>query len=135
MDYIQEKKKPKQSNTFRSMTDRQRIHIGMINSYNVLTKKAKFVDVVESSVPLFAHLMDGGLRKKDIDMMIEYFKEIEEYEKCIELSFISTEWFNDDGSVIQKPECECDMPSFGYEYNDDMVCSTCNKRLFYERDN
>jgi hypothetical protein len=117
------------------MTDRQRIHVGMVNSYNILTKKAKVMDIIESSIPIFAHIVDHGVKKYEIDLMISYFESIEEYEKCIELKCISQLLFNDDGSEKDIPSCKCDMPSYGTVYDETMFCSRCNNQIVYEPNN
>lgn len=115
------------------MTDRQRVHVGMMNSYNVLTNKVKLIDVIESSIPIFAHIIDEVPNKNELELIISYFENIEEYEKCIELKCVVQSFFNDDGSLKKIHKCECDMPSFALEYSDNMVCSKCNNRILYER--
>ena len=114
------------------MNERQRIHIGMMNSYNVLTGKARLIEVIESAIPIFAHVVDKPIRLQDIHLMKMYFEEIEEYEKCIELSCLVQSLFDQDGNLKKIHSCECDMPLMP-RYDDKMICQTCNKYIVYEQ--
>lgn len=115
------------------MKDRQRVHIGMVNSYNVLTRKARVIDVIESPIPIFAHIVDDVLQKSEIDLIIGYFEMIEEYEKCIELKCVSQTLFYDNGEPKEMKQCECLMPSYAPRYDDVMICCKCNNPIVYER--
>ncbi len=115
------------------MKERQVAHIGMINSYNVLTRKARVIDVIESAIPIFAHIVDEDIRKSDIDLIISYFEMIEEYEKCIELKCVSQTLFDENGEPKTMQVCECVMPSYAPKYDDVMICCKCNNPIIYER--
>ncbi len=64
------------------------VEIGINNTYRLLSGESTLEDIVESMVdqnedPIF--LMEPGKEPTDIfllDIMIEYFEDLEEYEKC-----------------------------------------------------
>lgn len=113
------------------MTERQRVHIGMMNSYNILTGKARVIEVVESAIPIFAHVIDRPIKAADLYLIRLYFEEIEEYEKCIEISCLSQTLFDENGKRKEIQTCKCDMPSIP-KYDDIMKCKTCDKHIVYE---
>jgi hypothetical protein len=114
------------------MNEKQRIHIAMMNSYNTLTNKARIVEIVESALPIFGHVIDKPLRAVDLEFVQKYFESIEEYEKCIELAFVYMELFDDNGKMKKIETCDCDMPGMP-KYDDKMKCTICDKYIVYEQ--
>lgn len=55
------------------------------NSYNIITKKTTFIKMLDDDidgVTAIAHNLDTGFTSSDLENMIEYSIEFEEYEKC-----------------------------------------------------
>ena len=68
------------------------IEIGIKNSYLVMTGKLTVEELIENranSVIFFTS--PENYTSKDIDEMIEYFENTEEYEKCMELVYIKND--------------------------------------------
>lgn len=103
------------------------MHVGMINSYNVLVGNATVEMVVNAGIGVFAHLPDEELSKEAIEFMIFYFKEMEMYERCAKLQVYIGENYNDDGS-FKEERCACEYPEIN-EYVPKVKCSVCNLRL------
>ena len=56
---------------------------GIVNTYDLITGKKEFEDIVENNkVPIFFINPEEDLDNEDLDTMIEYFVDTEEYEKC-----------------------------------------------------
>ena len=111
----------------RNMKQEQIIHIGMINSFNVITGKNTFDEIINSDVNVFAHAPDEEPPAELIQLMIEYFSSFEMFEKCIELTLYLEENFNQDGSSKEE-KCDCTLPVI-QSYSRKMYCKICNKRL------
>ena len=103
------------------------MHVGMINSYNVLVGNATVEMVVNAGIGVFAHLPDEELSKEAIEFMIFYFKEMEMYERCAKLQVYIGENYNDDGT-FKEERCVCEYPEIN-EYVPKVKCSVCNLRL------
>lgn len=103
------------------------MHVGMLNSFNVLTGNALIEDVVKSGVGVFAHLPDEEPSLEAIEFMVFYFKEIEMYEKCAKLQKYIEENYNEDGS-FKEERCKCEYPEID-AYVPKVKCSICNLRL------
>tara|TARA_B100000900_G_scaffold246955_1_gene210068 strand:- start:772 stop:1005 length:234 start_codon:yes stop_codon:yes gene_type:complete len=61
----------------------------MNNSYDLLTNHKSIEElIVENGISnlVFAHNIETNPTKQDIENMLNYFKESEDFEKCIELS-------------------------------------------------
>ena len=59
---------------------------GIINSYKVLTGKRTVQEIVDKiKYPIFLFDPDGDYTDEDVNTIIDYFAECEDYEKCIEL--------------------------------------------------
>lgn len=112
------------------MNKDQRVHIAMINSYNIITGKAKLEDIVESKVNILAHSPYNDILYENIELIMLYFESIDMYEKCTVLLDYLKENYNEDKS-IKKVICECDMPEIK-EYTKDLKCSSCNKKIIIE---
>jgi len=60
---------------------------GIVNTYDLITGKREFEDIVEDDAfPVFFINPEEDLDNEDLDTMIDYFIETEEYEKCAELT-------------------------------------------------
>ena len=72
------------------MTDREKLHVAMINSYDVIVNNLspEGIIVEQNGIGLFAHDFDRPLEKYDVSSLIDYFVEIEEYERCVKLDCI-----------------------------------------------
>lgn len=109
------------------MTQEQMIHIGMINSFNLLTERNTLEEIAMSDMSLFAHVPDEEAPIELVDLMIEYFQSYEMFEHCKELMDYIDDNFNEDGIRI-KDGCECPQPVIT-DYSKKMFCGHCNKRL------
>ena len=109
------------------MNNTQTVHIGMLNSFNVLTEKATMERIIHSGLAYFAHAPDEESAMRSIEFIISYFKGIEMYEKCAELKEYIDKTFNKDGSYKEK-FCECEYPNIE-DYRPKPKCSVCNLRL------
>jgi len=109
------------------MTQEQTIHVGVINSFNLITERNSFEEIVESDLSLFAHNPNVDPPIEVINFMIDYFKSYEFFENCAELMQYLGENYDDDGVFIHR-ECECSLPLIT-EYSEKMYCGICDKRL------
>ncbi len=103
------------------------VHIGMINSYNVLMGNASVEDIVSSGLGVFAHSPEEESAMKSVEFMVYYFSKHEMYERCNKLKSYIEETFDKDGSYKEEC-CECDMPEIE-SYSTKVKCSICNLRL------
>ena len=109
------------------MTEQQKIHVAMLNSYNVITGFATVDEIMDSGVPMFSHIPDEEVSVDAISFIIHYFQVQEMYEHCIILSDFVSKNFNDDGTP-KFESCSCECPEIS-EYTKKMYCSNCGKRL------
>ena len=109
------------------MTQEQTIHVGVINSFNLITERNSFEEIVESDLSLFAHNPNEDPSIEVIKFMIDYFESYEFFENCAELVKYLDENYDNNGVFINR-ECECQLPLIT-EYSEKMYCGTCNKRL------
>jgi len=109
------------------MNIKQKLHLAMINSYNILTKRTTLDDVLESEINILAHIPEESSLKEVYDMLIDYFKDIEMYEKCSELIEMRSELFNEDGTP-KMIVCECNYPEFD-SYEGQIKCNKCKKQI------
>lgn len=63
-----------------------KIELAMINSYKILTGKNTFDELVIEKEIWLAHDNRKDISEVDFDLIIEYFKDLEDYEKCGELN-------------------------------------------------
>ena len=66
-------------------SEKEVLDIAMRNSYEVLVNGIDEGDFDFSEFIFFAHNPGSRFKKKEIEGMLIYFTEIEEYEKCIKL--------------------------------------------------
>jgi hypothetical protein len=109
------------------MKTEKRIHLGMINSFNVITERTTIEQVVSSGLGIFNHYPGEKNELEAIKFMISYFKSLEMYERCSELVKYIDKTFNEDGSYKEK-FCDCDMPEIDF-YAPKVKCSICNLRI------
>ena len=103
------------------------IHVGMINSFNVITGAATIQQVINSGVNVLAHVPEDD-ELEYIGLMIYYFSENEMFEHCgILKKYMDDNYFKDGSRKVK--ECECEYPEIK-EYVTKTICSKCNKRLF-----
>ena len=68
------------------ISDEKWIIAGIINSYKVLTGKRTAQEIVDKiKYPIFLFDPNDDYIDSDINIMIDYFADCEDYEKCIEL--------------------------------------------------
>ena len=109
------------------MKEVQMIHLGMVNSYNVLTEVATVEDVVNSGIGVFAHSLKERDALESIEFMILYFKGLEMYERCAKLKAYIEDTFDEDGKYKEQ-FCQCELPEV-LEYTSKVKCATCSLRL------
>ena len=109
------------------MTRQQIVHIGMINSFNIITGVVSLEQVISSGMSVIAHIPEED-ELEFVNLMIHYFQEHEFYEYCSVLKKYKEDTYYDDGSRKEQ-ECSCEYPEIK-EYVVKTKCSKCNKRLF-----
>jgi hypothetical protein len=109
------------------MTQEQRIHVGMINSFNLITERNTLEEIASSNISLFAHLPDEEIPLELIELMMAYFQSYEMFEYCADLMEYIGSNFNDDGTRIEN-DCECNQPLIT-SYSNKTCCGNCKKRL------
>jgi len=70
------------------MTMHETLHDAMLNSYKVIVEKKDPYEMIETSEDkeiIFAHHIDKTITSEDIDLMIAWWEEEEEYEMCGQL--------------------------------------------------
>jgi hypothetical protein len=107
------------------MTEKQYIHVAMINSFNLLVNAASIDELVRAGLPMLAHDPIGDVTSAELDNIIDYFESIEMYEKCSKLKklYIGFDIKNNNYEV-----CECDFPVIT-RYTSDIRCEKCRKRI------
>lgn len=89
---------------FEDMSEQQRIELeddvlesAIINSYLMLTGKLKFSDLMQQStgdiIAVTTFDPDEGPTLEQLEIIIEYFEEDEQYEKCAEIKKILDEMY------------------------------------------
>jgi hypothetical protein len=103
------------------------MHVGMLNSYNILMGHTTIEKVIESGLGIFAHSPDEDPSMYTVHLIMQYFQDLEMYEYCYDLIEYIQDNFNEDGSAREE-DCKCDYPSIA-EYTKKVKCSECNKRI------
>jgi hypothetical protein len=109
------------------MTEQQRIHIAMLNSYNVVMEKAEVDEILSSGIPMFAHVPNEDVTMEAVEFMIYYFKSHEMFEYCAALKEYINNNFEEDGTPKMNG-CECELPEIS-GYTEKVTCLKCNKRI------
>jgi len=108
------------------METHQALHVGMINSYNVIIGNATYDEVLNANIGIFAH--DPNEYNADVlKTLIAYFQEVEMYEHCAELMRLYEQDYNPDGT-LKDELCNCDMPLIE-KYTRKVMCGSCGKRI------
>ena len=68
------------------------IHLGMLNSYDIVIYKVPFSELAITDISFFIHDITKPITIDVIDDMIYYFEEKEDYEKCQALMEIRHEY-------------------------------------------
>tara|TARA_B110000003_G_scaffold126918_1_gene129000 strand:+ start:359 stop:607 length:249 start_codon:yes stop_codon:yes gene_type:complete len=74
------------------MDDDEMVYKAMINSYNLIIKDI-YIDVkniLEDG--WFAHDINNPLKREVLENMLQYFKDIEDYEKCHDIKNVLDNW-------------------------------------------
>jgi hypothetical protein len=109
------------------MTEEQMIHVGMINSFNVIMGRNTFTDIADSGVNIFAHAPDDEPSFEMLELMLEYFSSFEMFEKCFEIALYMEDNFHKNGTP-KELRCECMQPLIE-SYSKKVYCGTCKKRI------
>ena len=109
------------------MSNSKTVHIGMINSYNVLVKNFDIQRIVLSGIGFFAHSESEKDAKISVEFMVKYFQDIEMYEKCSALQKYIKKTFDEEGK-FKEQLCDCEYPDIE-KYNPIPKCSLCNMRI------
>jgi hypothetical protein len=109
------------------MTDNQVLHISMLNSFNLITGRATFDEIMDSGVGFFSHMPTQAIDSEVFKLIIWYFQDREMFEYCAELSKIYKEIFNEDGTP-KEVVCECEYPDIE-TYVPRAICSICNNTI------
>lgn len=109
------------------MTQEQMIHVGMVNSFNLITERNTLDEIAMSDVSLFAHVPDEEVPIEFVQLMIDYFQAYDMFENCAELMEYIAINYDDNGTRIFN-NCECPQPVIT-EYKIKMYCGYCEKRI------
>jgi hypothetical protein len=109
------------------MKESQIAHIGMVNSFNVITNRNTVDEIVSAGIGIFAHSPEQSKGLESIKFMIFYFQELEMFERCSELKQYIEKTFNEDGTY-KDPSCDCEYPEIE-KYTPEVKCSICNMRI------
>ena len=112
------------------MTDKQVIHISMLNSYNLITGRASFDEIMDSGVGFFAHLPTDPLDESTFKLLTWYFSEREMFEECAKLKATYELLFNSDGT-LRDTLCECNYPVIDF-YSQHMLCGECGNLIKHD---
>lgn len=108
------------------MKRKQDTHIGMVNSFNVLTGRVSVEKIAACGIAVFAHNPNKTIKKENVEFIIYYFKELEMYERCKELTDYIETTYNEDGT-FKTDFCDCDQPEV--DYLDNPKCTLCNLEI------
>lgn len=109
------------------MTQEQMIHVGMINSFNLLTERNTLEEIAMSDVSLFSHVPDEEVPIELVHFMIDYFQSCDMFENCVDLMEYIALNYNENGTRIAN-DCECPQPVIK-KYKRKMYCGHCEKRI------
>lgn len=109
------------------MTEQQKIHIAMLNSFNVLTGRVGLDTILTSNVPMFSHTIDEEPNFHNIMFIVRYFEQVEMFEECLLLKMFVDETFDEDGNFIEEL-CKCPHPKV-ITYSFKTKCEICNLKL------
>lgn len=99
----------------------------MLNSYNIIVGKATVDEILNSGIPMFAHVPNEDITAEALEFLIHYFESYDMFERCANLKEFYNENFNEDGSP-KDVLCNCELPEVD-EYIEKVRCYKCNKKL------
>jgi|TARA_R110000787_G_scaffold44300_1_gene108788 hypothetical protein len=74
------------------MDEDEMVHQAMINSYNLIIKDI-YIDVKKIATDgWFAHDVNNPLKKEVLQNLLEYFMEVEDYNKCQDIKIVLDNW-------------------------------------------
>ena len=106
------------------MTSKQLLHVGMVNSFNVITNKNTFEEILDSEVAVFVHVPNEGIPLDIIHYIMDYFEDSEMFEYCSELHNFVSDNYNEDGT-LREELCQCNHPLV-LGYKGIIRCGLCN---------
>jgi hypothetical protein len=106
------------------MTSKQLLHVGMVNSFNVITNKNTFEEILDSDVAVFVHVPDKEIPLDIIHYIMDYFEGCEMFEYCSELYDFVSDNYNEDGT-LREDLCQCNYPLV-LGYKGAIRCGLCN---------
>lgn len=109
------------------MTEQQKIHIAMMNSYNVLTGRVNIEAIFNSNIPMFSHTIDEEPNLNNLMFIVKYFEQVEMFEECLNLKIYIDGIFDDEGN-LKGELCSCPYPNIT-EYSFKTKCKICNLNL------
>lgn len=109
------------------MIEEKKIHIAMVNSFNVITKRVSVGKVLYSDIPLFAHDFHNGADAETLKAIIAYFEVNEMFERCAELKDLLTK-MNGNSIADSGISCQCKFPELK-TYSNKTKCAKCKKQL------
>lgn len=113
------------------MTKTQLVHVAMLNSYNVITGKEDEHIIMETTIPVFAHVPNEEIQEKNLSSIINYFEHLEMFEECKELKDEYDLRF-DSMKRAKLDTCKCEYPTI-LKYNWEQTrCGICKKLLMKE---
>lgn len=68
------------------------VHLAMLNSYEIITYEVPFSEIKIKDAEFFAHDITKKVKLEDIENLLFYFEEIEDYEKCSRLLTIKNKY-------------------------------------------
>ena len=68
------------------------LHIAFFNSYDVILNGIPPEDITNTDVGVFIHNPSLPAKKKDVEDLLKYFEEIEDYDKCIKIKSYINQW-------------------------------------------
>jgi hypothetical protein len=109
------------------MTSKQLLHVGMVNSFNVITNKNTFEEILDSEVAVFVHVPNEGIPLDIIHYIMDYFEDSEMFEYCSELHSFVSDNYNEDGT-LREDLCQCNHPLV-LGYKGIIRCGLCNNLI------
>ena len=65
------------------LSDDEELHMAHLNSYDVIVMGADIQTIINTDIYMFMHDPSYPHEEEDVLLLLKYFEEIEEYEKCI----------------------------------------------------
>tara|TARA_R110002012_G_scaffold218587_2_gene389908 strand:- start:9802 stop:10107 length:306 start_codon:yes stop_codon:yes gene_type:complete len=93
VDKDKKQKRIRSSNQYRILKMNWNLHRAMLNSYFVIIRDYDPYLLMKNNSGFFAHDPTSSLNKEDVEGVLSYFEEEEDYVKCKEINnFIKTKW-------------------------------------------